>query len=54
VDDSTTIRFEVAFRSERNGSTCILNPIGKTTKEVIEYEVVCSEQAAEEFTIGEF
>lgn len=44
-----TVEFEVAFRSEVDGSTCILNPIGKAMKEVTTYEVVCSEAAANEF-----
>lgn len=43
------VEFEVAFRSEVKGSTCILNPIGKAMKEVTTYEVVCSEAAASEF-----
>lgn len=43
--------FEVSFRSEVKGSTCVLNPIGKETKEVTIYEVVCSEAAANEFTM---
>lgn len=45
------IYFDVDFRSNMSGATCVLNPIGKTTKEVIEYEVVCSQEAANEFTI---
>jgi hypothetical protein len=46
---SDYIEFEVAFRSETVGSTCVLNPIGKEMKEVITYEVVCSQEAANEF-----
>lgn len=52
-DDDLWIHFDVDFRSEQAGATCILNPIGKKTKEVIEYEIVCSEQAAQEFTLEE-
>ena len=50
-DGEKTIYFNVDFRSNMRGATCVLNPIGKTTKEVIEYEVVCSQEAANEFTI---
>ena len=38
-------QFEVAFRSEKKGSTCVLNVIG--TKEVPVYEVTCPEGAEE-------
>jgi hypothetical protein len=48
-----SIDLQVSFRSERNGSTCVLNPIGKKTKEITLYEVVCSEDAAKEFTLQE-
>lgn len=45
------ITVSVDFRSEVTGSTCVLNKIG--TKEVPVFEMVCSEQAAEEFGIKE-
>ena len=51
MSSSRDAYFEVDFRSNMTGATCVLNPIGKTTKEVIEYEVVCSQEAANEFTI---
>lgn len=38
-------RFSVAFRSSRNGSTCVLNPIG--TKEIPVFEVICADGAKE-------
>jgi len=43
--------FEFHFQISKQGSTCIMNPIGKKFVEQIEYEVVCSKEAAEEFTI---
>jgi len=42
---------EFTFRTTRNGSTCILNKIGEETKVVPIYEIVCSEAAANEFTM---
>jgi len=39
--------FEVSFRTEREGTTCVLNKIGETNKVVSIFEVVCSEGAAE-------
>ena len=51
MDAGRDAYFEVDFRSNMAGATCVLNPIGKTTKEVIEYEVVCSQEAANEFTL---
>jgi len=50
-DDYERVVFEVNFRSENEGSTCVLNPISMKMKEVITYEVVCSEEAAQEFGI---
>jgi len=40
--------FSFGFRSNVEGSTCVLNKIGEAMKPV--YEVVCSEAAAKEFT----
>jgi hypothetical protein len=37
--------FQIAFRTDRKGTTCILNPIGEKTVPV--FEVICSEGAAE-------
>jgi len=48
-----TIYIEVNFRSDTKGSTCVLNPIGSKMVEKIEYEVVCSQAAADEFGMGE-
>ncbi len=39
------VEFQFAFRTGREGTTCVLNEIGK--KEVPIYEVICSEQAKE-------
>lgn len=49
---NANIKFEVRFPSSVKGSTCVLNPIGTEMVEKITYEVVCSEAAAEEFSIN--
>lgn len=41
--------FNIAFRSSTAGSTCVLNQIG--TKVVPVYEAVCSQEAADEFSM---
>jgi len=41
-----SLYFEVSFRTSREGSVCVLNQIG--TKVVPVYEVVCSQEAADE------
>jgi hypothetical protein len=40
------INFQVAFRTSKEGTTCVLHEIG--TKEVPVYEVICQEGAMEE------
>jgi len=45
------IHFQIAFRTGREGTTCVLNQIG--TKEVPVYEVTCAEGAAESISKGE-
>lgn len=44
-------RFDIYFKMSEKGSTCVLNPIGTETVEKTVYEVVCSQAAADEFTI---
>ena len=51
ITDYERVTFEVTFRSENEGSTCVLNPVSTEMKEMITYEVVCSEAAAQEFGI---
>jgi hypothetical protein len=41
------ISFDFAFRSNQEGSTCVMNKIGEKTVPV--FEVVCSQEAAAEF-----
>lgn len=43
--EDTSSFFQVGMRSSREGSTCVLNPIG--VKEVPIYEVVCSPEATQ-------
>jgi hypothetical protein len=45
--ESRRLKFDFAFRSSVAGSTCVLNKIGEKTVPV--FEVVCSQQAADEF-----
>lgn len=47
------VKFDFQFRSGEEGSTCKLNPIGKRNKEEVIYEVVCSQEAVNEFTLQE-
>ena len=46
-NEALNIKFDMAFRSSEEGSTCVLNKIGEKTVPI--FEVVCSQQAAEEF-----
>ncbi len=39
--------FEVSYRTERTGTTCVLNKIGETSKTVPIYEVICQDGANE-------
>ncbi len=39
------VTFQVAFRTEKEGTTCVLNQVGK--KEVPVYEVICKDGASE-------
>ncbi len=43
------LKFDFAFRSSEQGSTCVLNKIGE--KSVPVFEVVCGQEAAAEFTV---
>ena len=45
------VSFDINFRTENKGSTCVLNKIGEETKVLPIYEVICSEGEKEEVTV---